>query len=295
MRIQSILASVVLGTTATLSLVQAADQWPFMTKRSGKPETPRWNDLGCQPTAEHPNPLVLIHGLYSQGERHWKVFAPKFAAKGYCVFTPTYGSMHGQSLVNGLDAIEDSAQQIATYIDTVLTATGASKVDILAHSEGSTVGQYYLLKLNGGAKVDRWSAIGGNFYGTTYLGLSSFLQKLGVYDAVEWAISPLCKACFQLVEGSDFFKDLYAQTGGRDTVPDVSYFNLASRYDEYVVESGFMRDKNNSKVRNVYLQDLCPTDHAKHFDLLTDPVVFNAVNAHLDDQAEQDVGCGDFH
>ncbi|KAF9978930.1 hypothetical protein BGZ73_008435 [Actinomortierella ambigua] len=252
MRIHTIVASVILATTAAAPLVQAAVQLPFFSKWTETPVTPRWNDLACQPTAEHPNPLVLVHGLYSQGERHWKEFAPKFAEKGYCVFTPTYGSLHGQSLINGLDAIENSAEQL-----------------------------------------DRFAAVGGNFYGTTYLGLSTFLQKLGLYDLTHQMLRVFCPACFDLVEGSDFYKNLYAHTNGRDTVPDVLYYNLVSRYDEYVVESGFMKDKNPN-VRNVYLQDLCPSDHAKHFDITKDPVVFNAVNAHFDKTAPQDIGCGPY-
>ncbi|KAG0231854.1 hypothetical protein BGW42_008603 [Actinomortierella wolfii] len=232
----------------------------------------------------------MLHGLGSQGERHWKVFAPQFVAKGHCVFTPTYGSLHGQTFINGLDDIENSAHQIAAYIDLVLAATGASKVNILAHSEGSTVGQYYLLKLGGGPKVDRWSAIGGNFYGSTFIGLSKVLDKLGLRDLAHKTFGPLVPSLFQLLEGSEFFKKL---NSNGDTVPDVQYYNLVSRYDEYVVESGFMKD-NNPNVHNVYLQDLCPTNRAWHFDLLKDPVVFHAVSEFFDGNADTEVGCGPF-
>ncbi|KAG0198528.1 hypothetical protein BGX28_008032 [Mortierella sp. GBA30] len=254
-----------------------------------KRDTPGWNDFNCKSTTARPNPLVLLHGLGSQGEQHWSVFAPKFAAKGYCVFTPTYGSMPGQTLVNGLDSVENSGKQLSEYIDKVLASTGASKVNILGHSEGSSLANYYLLKMDGASKVDRAAYIGSNLYGTSFLAMSTLAKTLGLFDGAQSTFSPLCKACFELLEGSKFLKDLNAKG---DTVSGVKYISIVTKTEEFVTpkENGFFKDQNIN-VRNVYLQDLCATDLSEHIALMASSVVFNAVSAHFDNASVENVGC----
>ncbi|KAF9978924.1 hypothetical protein BGZ73_008429 [Actinomortierella ambigua] len=256
-----------------------------LTKRA----TPGWNDPNCKPTAAHPNPLILLHGLGSQGDQHWSVFGPQFAARGYCVYGPTYGSVPGQTVVNGLDTIENSGKQLSEYIDKVLASTGASRVNIVGHSEGSTLMQYYLLKMDGAKKVERVAGIGGNYRGTDIQGLTEFAKTVGLYDEGSKAISPFCKACTELITGSDFLKDLNANG---DTVPGIKYLNIVTNTEIFVTpkESGFLLDKNPS-VRNVYLQDLCLVDLSDHIALMASPVVFAALHAHFDDSANQKVDC----
>lgn len=48
-----------------------------------------------------------------------------------------------------------SAQDLSNFVDQVLNATGASKVNIFGHSEGSIVPRYYLKFLGGAAKVGK--------------------------------------------------------------------------------------------------------------------------------------------
>ncbi|KAF9161665.1 hypothetical protein DFQ26_004338 [Actinomortierella ambigua] len=252
-------------------------------------QNPRWNNFECKPTAAHPNPLVLLHGLGSEGTEHWSVFAPRFAALGYCVFSPTYGSLHGQTFVNGIDLIENSGHQLSEYIDRVLASTGASKVNILGHSEGTMVTNYYLLKMNGGPKVDRFAGIGGNFRGTDFHTFIKFLKTIGLYDTGKTLVDPLCKACDQLFLNSTFIKDLNANG---DTVPNVKYLNIVTKFEEFVspIESGFLQD-DNPNVRRVYLQDLCPSDFSEHITLMASLTVFAAVNAFFDDSANQHIDC----
>jgi triacylglycerol esterase/lipase EstA (alpha/beta hydrolase family) len=40
--------------------------------------------------------------------------------------------------------MEESAKQLAAFVDTVREATGADKVDIVGHSEGSLMPDYYV-------------------------------------------------------------------------------------------------------------------------------------------------------
>src|SRR5690242_20223928 len=46
---------------------------------------PGANDFSCQPSAAHPNPVVLVHGLGATMGENWATYAPLLANHGYCV------------------------------------------------------------------------------------------------------------------------------------------------------------------------------------------------------------------
>src|SRR3954451_18347101 len=114
------------------------------------PDTPPpgANDFSCKPTAAHPDPVVLVHGLSANAEANWYWMAPKIAAQGYCVYALTYGREPSNpppfNYNGGLKPMEDSALELSAFVDRVLAATGAQKVDIVGHSEGSLMPDYYL-------------------------------------------------------------------------------------------------------------------------------------------------------
>ena len=49
------------------------------------------NDWSCTPTAAHPRPVVLVHGLGANMGMNWGYLSPKLKKRGYCVFALTYG------------------------------------------------------------------------------------------------------------------------------------------------------------------------------------------------------------
>ncbi len=60
------------------------------------------------------------------------------------------------------DPVDVSARQLGLFIDIILRATGKKRVDIIAHSLGSTVSRYYLKNIPGAQnKVDAWVSMGG--------------------------------------------------------------------------------------------------------------------------------------
>jgi len=69
-----------------------------------------WNDWNCKPSSGHPRALVLVHGFIRNGINNWLYMAPRFVAKGYCVFSLTYGQLNNSPLMGGLDKMENSAQ-----------------------------------------------------------------------------------------------------------------------------------------------------------------------------------------
>ncbi|KAG0056272.1 hypothetical protein BGZ83_005827 [Gryganskiella cystojenkinii] len=247
------------------------------------------NDWNCKPSASHPYPLILVHGLLGNSWDNWIYMGPRFAVAGYCTYALTYGQLSGIPLFAGLDKMENSAQQLSVFVDKVLASTGASKVDFVGHSQGTLMPRYYLKFLGGAAKVRKYLGFGAIAYGTTLDGLYPFLASLGLYDTVKNLIDPVCLSCFQFLEGSDFLKNLNA---GGDTVPGVQYKFIASKFDEVVTPytNGFLKD-NNPLVQDVTLQNLCSVDLADHVLQMADPIVFHEADAFLNPQAPQTVNC----
>src|SRR5919106_6337888 len=62
-----------------------------------------FNDWSCRPSAEHPEPVVMLHGLGANGEANYAGYlGPYVADQGYCVFAPTYGQVAPEFPVGGL-------------------------------------------------------------------------------------------------------------------------------------------------------------------------------------------------
>ncbi|HWF56373.1 MAG TPA: alpha/beta fold hydrolase, partial [Solirubrobacteraceae bacterium] len=95
------------------------------------------NDPSCVPTAAHPDPVVLLHGLGATYYEDLNLLQAQLATDGYCTYSLTYGSPPGFPYVGGLAAIATSAPQIAQFVEQVLAETRAAKVDLVGHSEGA--------------------------------------------------------------------------------------------------------------------------------------------------------------
>ncbi|KAG0035764.1 hypothetical protein BGZ81_000057 [Podila clonocystis] len=243
-----------------------------------------YNDWSCKPSPSYPYPIVMTHGLGgNSGE--WVYMATRFAAKGYCAFTLDYGHLDSVPFLNGLDDLRTSANQLAAFVDKVLNATGASKVDILGHSEGSTLPRVYFKYNNGGAKTRKFAGIGSNSYGTTLASLTTLMESLGLHNEVEGVLNPLCKACFQLIVGAPFLEELNTPN---DTVPGVQYLMIVSKYDPLVTpyQNGWLKD-NNPNVKNQLVQDWCAADLVGHIAQATDvTIIFNGIHNFFSDNGK---------
>jgi pimeloyl-ACP methyl ester carboxylesterase len=254
---------------------------------------PGANDFSCKPSAAHPNPVVLVHGLGATMGENWATYAPLLANHGYCVFALTYGLDPNEQTVGGLQPMEQSSAELADFVQRVLAATGAAKVDLVGHSEGTVMPQYYL-KFRGGAQyVDKYVAITPIYQGTTLLGIGSLLYALEraypqYSDRFAAAFAKECGSCQEFLRGSPFLQHLYAD--GVYAVPGVTYTTIMTRYDELVTPytSGRLDAPN---ATNIVLQNQCPIDFADHIAVAFDPTVGQDVLNALDPAHPARVPC----
>ncbi|MFB7721062.1 esterase/lipase family protein [Nocardia sp. NPDC056100] len=255
---------------------------------------PGANDWSCKPTAAHPDPVVLIHGTAGGAQTNWGAYAPLLANEGYCVYSLTYGSLDVPwplSAMGGMKPIPESAAQLGAFVDRVLAATGAPKVDFIAHSQGNTVGNYYIKRAGGHGKVDKFVAIAPpwlGLFGDSMNMLRAFGKQLGAdADAVDNMISAgVCQACPQMLGNSSFVNALNAD-GIYD--PTVSYTNVASNFDEAVWPSVALVPAPN--VVNILVQSDCATDFSDHMAIAgSRRVAADALNA-LDPAHPRAVPC----
>jgi triacylglycerol esterase/lipase EstA (alpha/beta hydrolase family) len=233
-----------------------------------------WNDYSCKPSSAHPRPVVLVHGTLANSVDNWLAFAPNLVARGYCVFSLDYGQLPGVPVFYGLGPVADSAQQLSDYVDTVLADTGASKVDLVGHSEGGMMPRYYLKFLGGAAKVNALVGIAPDNHGTTLDGITALAD---LYPAAAALVASLPQGLQDQIAGSAFLTKLNA---GGDTVSGVKYTVIVTKYDEIVTPytSGYL---SGSNVTNLLLQDSCSLDLSEHATIgLTDVIAFHlAANA----------------
>lgn len=251
--------------------------------------TSGWNDWSCQPSAQHPEPVVLVHGAGVGGVSNWFYHAPKLVEQGYCVFSLDYGT---NSLgINGTTSMRDSAAELGVYVDKVLAATGAAEVSMVGHSEGTTMPAYYLKFGGGAAKVAHFVGFGANYHGTTLNGLDTLATTLlDVLPGADEAFQQQCAACLQALTGSAFLNDLNA---GGITVPGVDYTTIVSRYDHGVTPytSGLIHEPG---VTNIVLQQVCPADAAGHLSQAIDPNVTQLILNALDSEHAEPIPCSPF-
>jgi triacylglycerol esterase/lipase EstA (alpha/beta hydrolase family) len=226
------------------------------------------NDPGCHPTAAHPRPVVLVHGLGATASENWHFFAPVLAAQGYCVYGFTYGQNPMWPGRGGVAPMETSAQQLATFVDDVLATTKASKVDIVGHSEGGIMPRYYLKFLGGAAKVAHFVAWAPPNHGTNISGLT---ELRAMYPAFDGQMASYCGSCPEFMPGSAFLQKLNA---GGDTVGNVDYTVLTTRYD-YIVTPTETSYLHGAHVHNISIQDVNPSAYPEHVAMAWDPTTFD--------------------
>ncbi|MBU3061949.1 alpha/beta fold hydrolase [Nocardia sp. NEAU-G5] len=247
---------------------------------------PAANNWACRPGPGHPHPVVLIHGFSNQ-TLTWNTMSPVLAREGYCVFSLTYGTSFLGPVFGSLTPIEDSAHQVAAFIDRVRAATGADQVSLVGHSNGGAVAFYYLNHLGGAPKVSDLVSMAGSLHGSTVSGAATAGGALMDVVGAHQQVTSICGPC-ALTPGSPF---LHILNPDPRVAPRVRFTAIVTKYDEIATPytTGLIDDAPNA--HNVVVQDLCPTDYTDHLELTYDPVAVAVVRNALDPGHPQPVSC----
>ena len=295
MAVKSLLASALVAAAVGVlpAAASAADRYPvpwtadFSGQVAGANSPPAGsNDWDCHPSRRHPRPVILVHGLAANRTVNFPTISPFLANHGFCVFALTYGTRPEVDppgyQPGGLLRMQRSARKLKRFAARVMHATGAKNVDVVGHSEGSLMPDWWVKYLGGRKVVAHYVGMTPLWNGTNLAGLATvdqIGQALGLSPSVYAALGRFCASCHQFLNGSRFLHKLNAQGGPR--VEGVKYTMLLTRNDELVspYTSGLM-----DGARNVVVQDVCDLDQSEHLSIAFDPTaaytVLNALDPH---------------
>lgn len=208
-----------------------------------------------------PDPVIIVEGTGSVEPplpaADLDVLHDRLVADGYTVFV---FPLPGQ----GLGDIGETSVALAPFVDQVLAQTGASRVDLIGHSQGGLVSRYYIKFLGGAPKVDSFVGLATPHYGTKLANLASLH---GLVDCLGYAF------CQQVVTGSQWLRDL---NGDDDTFGAVRYTNFATTLDPIVVPYTNSFQRSPGAV-NVTIQQHCPLRVVEHVTLTLDGTTYSGI------------------
>ncbi|MBT2366731.1 hypothetical protein J7E88_15775 [Streptomyces sp. ISL-10] len=290
----AVVAAVVVLTCAAAP-AQAAEREPLreggvaqaLWNYAVSPATvPGANDWSCRPSAEHPNPVVMLPGTFFNIGANFVKAAPRLKNNGYCVFAMNYGFTPASfGRVGGLGSNRDSAAQLDAFVTEVQRATGAEKVDIVGHSLGGSVPMWWMKKMGGAEKVDHYVGWAPSSHGTDLNGIA----RLGDSLKLMGFVTGLSRAgrfpgVVEQIRTSDYTEEMWAEG---DSVPDGPEYTVIMTRQEKVVTPYASQALTGKDVNNIVLQDMCPDDRAGHMGLFNDdPTLQITMNALADGPAD---------
>jgi triacylglycerol lipase len=257
----SVLFAVVAGVLAFGGESEAQSSDGAFLAREGTP--PPGANVPCEPTREHPYPVVLVHGTFETMEQNWAVVSPRLKDEGYCVFALNYGN-------RGMGRIGDSGRELGRFVKNVLAFTGAKKVSLVGHSQGGMMPRRWIKSQNAGNKVDDLVGLAPSNSGTELNSASSEDSTAEDFGLPSTNTSGPCRACEQQSAGSAFLKKL---NRGDDTLGTASYTQIATDDDEIIIPYTrcFLRGKE--RTVNLTLQDYYDPDIiVTHQNIYDDPI-----------------------
>ena len=206
------------------------------------------------------DPVIIVAGTFSPAFAN-EPLAARLRADGYQVWIFQLPNL-------GLTDIDGASAALDDFADGVRASTGASRVDLIGHSQGGLVARGYVKWHGGASEVDSLISLGAPHYGTYVANLVSFLGLGSCLGVV---------ACEQMTIGSSYLNALNA---GDDTIGNVRYTNIYTAYDELVrpVGNATLRDG----ATNVKVQSQCWFRVVGHVGLILDGAVYSGVEDALE-------------
>lgn len=209
----------------------------------------------ARPTAEHPYPVILLHGTISS-KNAWQNLVLSLRNRGWAVFAPDYG-------LHGTQDVLTSAKDVAAYIEQVMAATGAEKIDIVGHSQGGLIARYWINEMGGAEHVHHLVTLSSPHHGTTVRGLlaSVITASEATAKVAETVVTKMMgPAGLQQVVGSPLVTTM---STAPETRARIRYSCLATRNDTTVLpaETAFLDSDSGdgeggpARVWNAFLQD----------------------------------------
>ncbi|WP_216915974.1 esterase/lipase family protein [Nocardia noduli] len=272
-----------------LALVLAALTVPAAAARAETHE--------CTPAKEHPNPVIVMPGggIYSDSgadtaiEFLYGALRRTLREAGFCTVAFPHGIVAG---IQGAGPIPDSATAFAAFVDRVRAETGADRVDVVAHSEGALVTNYYAKVLHGAPNLRRIVMFSPVTHGADPAQVAAVIGA-GTYpggpeqlvtdfpvlvQAAGTVLTPF-PAAMHCVAGSEVIE---AVTRGGITQPGIRYTVLATRKDPFLTPAETTSFIEEPGVLNAYYEDLFPAEApTTHNTMPSSPSAMNWVQKQL--------------
>jgi triacylglycerol lipase len=158
-----------------------------------------------------PNPIVLAHGMWDTAAVFEKL-KPFLEARGHKVYSFDMLPSNGEA------PLEVLAAQLANFID--LTFEPSQRLDLLGFSMGGIVSRYYLQRLGGLDRTDRFVTVSSPHNGTT-------VAELGFLPGAK-----------QMRVGSPFLQDLNRDV---DRLGTLQFTSIWTPFDTIIVPAASSR------------------------------------------------------
>jgi triacylglycerol lipase len=158
-----------------------------------------------------PNPIVLAHGMWDTAAIFEKL-KPFLEARGHKVYSFDMVPSNGEA------PLEVLAEQLANFIDR--TFDPGQRLDLLGFSMGGIVSRYYLQRLGGLDRTDRFVTVSSPHNGTT-------VAELGFLPGAK-----------QMRVGSPFLQDLNRDV---DRLGTLQFTSIWTPFDTIIVPAASSR------------------------------------------------------
>ncbi|MFQ6397697.1 esterase/lipase family protein [Nocardia sp. KC 131] len=224
--------------------------------------------IDCHPSDVRPNPVIVLPGAdggTADTAAQWDPMVSALRGQGACTLLFQGGIVDGKRWAGDMSS---AARQLAQFVAKVKAVTGAAKVDIVAHSAGTFVANYFVKVLGGAADVPNMVLLtpeargcdGAGFlaqYGLKNLPITpvQLITALPFLVPVLSTLMPSMANALQLTPASDVYK---AVMNGPLTQPGVRYSVMATKNDAIATPPGVCSFITEPGVTNVFYEDLFP-------------------------------------